>query len=355
MPLKRYVGTLLLAAMLACLATGCRKAATPPAQPSSEDDRAASPFDAAGDGSVPSPSHTNSPVTGNDQAPPGLTAAEPEQSSRTQLLAALSEKARREFLVGVQAMDDGDHELAVAAFTRAAHLHPDSTELLRALTEALSAAEQYDRAIDVYKHILAVDAGDLVTMYNLAVAYTRLEDYHLAERTYRKLLRIDERHLDARFNLATVYRAQGKLDDARRTWQACVAQDDDNAEAHASLGEVFLHLRQPQEALDHLRRASVLSPDDLVTHRQLAVAARLTGNYGWAATALERAAVLAPDDAEIWADLGQVLLTIHRDTSKTRFLDKAIAAWERSLDVNPDQPALREYLATYRREVPNND
>ena len=85
-----------------------------------------------------------------------------------------------------------------------------------------------------------------------------------------------------------------------------------------------------------------------MTVLHLAAAAKLTGNYGWAATALKRATQLAPANAEVWADLGGVLLTIHRNAGRRKFLDEAIAAWERSLEIDPDQPVLREHLATYR-------
>jgi len=326
----------MLVAALACLAPGCRKG--PPSRPAASADRAQTdhPADAAGNAGTPPALHIVAAATDDGEGP------------RSQLLAVLGEQATQVFLAGERALADGDCESAAASFAEAAQLHPDNVALLQTLSEALMAAGHRDRAIDTYERILALDEHDLDTMYNLAVAYTRLEDYHQAEQTYRRLLRIDERHLRARFNLAGVYRAQGKLEAARGAWLACVQQDDTHAEAHALLGEVLLQLQQPEAALPYLRRSCALAPDDLVTHLHLAAAAKLTGSYGWAATALKKATELAPDNAQVWADLGGVLLTIHRNAGRRNFLDDAIAAWERSLEIDPDQPALREYLATYR-------
>ncbi len=276
-------------------------------------------------------------------------------SAREQFLSELSEEARHAFLAGDRALAEGRYETAVDAFVQAAQLHPDDVELLRALAEAMTAAQQYRRVTATYEQILALDGEDLVTLYNVAVAYTRLKEYYRAEQAYRELLEIDEHHLRGRYNLAVVYQVQGKLDNACRTWRAYIRQDDNNAAAHMLLGELLLQLRQPEEALVHLRRASVLAPDDLTTQLNLAAAAKLTGSYGRAAMALEKAAALAPDDAEIWADLGEVLLVIHRDTGDAEFLSEAIAAWERSLAIDPDQPALRDYLATYHGAAPDSD
>ena len=340
----------MLVTALACLAPGCRKA--PPSGRNASSDRAQTdrPADVGGNAGTPPALHVGAPAIhdgeGVSAASPAL--AEREQSPRSQLLAVLCEQATQAFLAGERALADGDYESAAASFAQAIRLHPDNVALLQTLSEALTAGGRYHRAIDTYERILTLDEHDLDTMYNLAVAYTRLKDYHRAEWTYRRLLRIDERHLRARFNLGGVYRAQGKLDAARQAWLACVQQDDSHAEAHALLGEVLLQLQQPQAALPYLRRASALAPDDLVTVLHLAAAAKLTGSYGWAATALKRATQLAPANAEVWADLGGVLLRIHRNAGRRKFLDEAIAAWERSLEIDPDQPLLREHLATYR-------
>lgn len=340
----------MLVAALACLAPGCRKA--PPSRPAASADRAQTdnPADAAGNAGTPAALHIGAPVTDDGEGvfTPSHGLAEREQSPRSQLLAVLGEQATRAFLAGERALADGDCESAAAFFAQAAQLHPDNVALCQTLSEALMAAGHHDRAIDTYQRILALDEHDLDTMYNLAVAYTRLEDYHQAEQTYIELLRADEHHQRARFNLGVVYRAQGKLADARSAWQACTDRDDTHAAAHALLGEVLLQLQQPEAALPYLRRSCALAPDDLVTHLHLAAAARLTGSYGWAATALKKATELAPDNAQVWADLGGVLLTIHRNAGRRNFLDEAIAAWERSLEIDPDQPVLREYLATYR-------
>ena len=330
--------------LTASLPAGCRKGPSQSGSPASPDEAGAAAHAADDHYTAVAPSADTDTLDDSSAL-----------SAREQFLSELSEEARHAFLAGDRALAEGRCETAVDAFAQAAQLHPDNVELLRALAEAMTAAHQYDRVTATYEQILALGGEDPVTLYNLAVAYTRLKEYYRAERAYRELLEIDEQHLRARYNLAVVYHVQGKLDDACRTWRAYIRQDDNNAAAYMLLGELLLQLRQPEEALVHLCRASVLAPDDLVTQLNLAAAAKLTGSYGWAAMALEKAASLAPDDAEIWADLGEVLLTIHRDTGDAEFLTEAIAAGERALAIDPDQPALREYLATYRGAAPDSD
>ena len=192
----------MLVTALACLAPGCREA--PPSGAAASSDRTETDHPAAaGNAGTPPAPHIGTPPTDDEEGVPTSSPAlaERELSRRSQLLAVLSEQATRAFLAGERALADGDCESAAASFAQAARFHPDNVALLQTLSEALVAAGRYDRAIDIYERILALDEHDLDTMYNLAVAYTRLEDYRQAEQTYRRLLRIDERHLRARFNL----------------------------------------------------------------------------------------------------------------------------------------------------------
>jgi len=325
-------------ASLLCLSAGCRKG-TP------DTDRRTSSADGRRQQAAPDSPISDSPF--GDAPETGSAGKGNSLPDRSQLLSQLGEEAQEAILAGETAFTEGDYESSVVYFQRAAELHPDNSDVLRALAEALTAAELYTRAAEIYERILAVDADDLVTLYNLGVVRTRLAEYHEAELAFRKLLRFDEGHLRALANLAAVYQLQGKLYDARRALQAYIKQDDESAEAHALLGEVLLQLHQPEEAMSHLLTASALDPNDLAIQLNLATAARLCGSYGWAATALQAAGKLSPDDPDIFASLGKVLITIHLNTGEQKFLDEALAAWRKSLRLDPDQPALREQLARY--------
>ncbi len=339
----RYALVALLIGVIA-LAAGCRKAARPPAGPATQE--GAQPDDAQytdhGDLVAVPPSGDSDA----DAAP--LTA-------RDELLASLSKDARQAYIDGEAALAQGHARAAVEALAFAVSKNPNNIPLLQALTIALCEADQYAPAVDTYLHILDLAPADLATRYNLAVAYTRLGDCDQAEQTYRDLLRDDPANLAALYNLGTICRMQGKLADARRAWQAYLQQEDENAEVHALLGEVLLQLNQPQAALASLHESLSLAPDDIFTLRQFVVAAKLCNEYGRAATALHRTIRLQPGDAGLWAELGEVLLTIYQDNGEPRFLQDAVSAWRESLAIDADQPELQRYIRAYAPDSSQDD
>ncbi len=349
MPVTTHALTAAFVVALACVSSGCRKRAATPSPPSATETR-----DAGGSTAVARPDDP-APIAQPQHTAPDPPTPAPAPDSREVFLASLTDQAKAAFLVGEAALAEDDYDTAVREISRAVELQPDNIRLFRALADTRVAAGQPALAAEMYEHILQLTPGDRPVMYDLAVTYTRLHRYRDAQRTYRELLDLDETNLAALFNLATVYRAQGKLEAARQTWQAYLRHDKANAEVYALLGELFLQLDRPGEALGNLREAHVLNPDDLKTLRHMAAAAKLSENFGWAAIALNRAVGLSPDDAGLWADLGDVLLTIYRTGGDGDHLAKAVVAWQTSLELLPDQPALQEYLATYSQGTPDGN
>jgi predicted Zn-dependent protease len=77
------------------------------------------------------------------------------------------------------------------------------------------------------------------------------------------------------------------------------------------------------EALDHLRAALRLEPDDPVMHEELGVALALKGDYTEASDAMESALAIAPDDSWTRVLLGLVYLEMGRDELGAETLSQA--------------------------------
>lgn len=243
-----------------------------------------------------------------------------------------------------RALARGDHATAVRCMYRAVDLDPTRVDSLRGLAVALVAAKRFREAVPVYEAVLGSVPTDKTARFNLAIALSRIRDFHRAEVEYRRLLESHEDLVRGWYNLATLYQAQGKLHDARRAWQSVVRLAGHLPSAHSCLGEVLTDLGKHEKAMLAYAEAAKLSPKEVGAWLNLAAAARAAGSYGRAVVALQRAVKLAPVDADVWARLGEVQLELHRSTENRQFLVEAARSWQKSLQLDGDQPELRRRL-----------
>lgn len=246
-----------------------------------------------------------------------------------------------------RALAAGQSDEAVALYRAATGDHPRALDAWRGLAMALQASERYDEAIVVYRKLLDLGDEQPATRHNLALALAREGEFYEAEREYLELIRSQPDYKDAQVNLAMLYQLRGKLADAAERWRAVLRRWPDHVEAHASLGEVLMDLGQAEGAMDHYAEAAKLRPKRAGYWLNFAAAACRAGSGGRAITALDRAITLGPYDAEAWRMRGDILLELYRSTEQQDLLDQAVAAWRRSLELDDNQPSLRDLLTTY--------
>ena len=102
-------------------------------------------------------------------------------------------------------------------------------------------------------------------------------------------------------------------------------------------GARLLSQRRPGEAAERLEKAATLLPDDIDVAINLAGAHILQRRYNKALPILERASDLAPTNAMIWINLAAAHLG-RLELSGTQQQERAIAAYERALELDPSAP-----------------
>jgi tetratricopeptide (TPR) repeat protein len=149
------------------------------------------------------------------------------------------------------------------------------------------------------------------------------------------------------YNMAALMQSRGKLSDARDCWREVVRRDPELASAHSSLGETLMDLHDPAGAADAYAEAARLEPKVVASWMNLCAAAYDAGSLGRAAVAIQKATALAPQDAYLWNWQGRVMLALHRTTGREDYLNKAVAAWRKSLSLDWSQKDLINLLQTY--------
>lgn len=114
-------------------------------------------------------------------------------------------------------------------------------------------------------------------------------------------------------------------------------------------GVELLRAGQATEALPLLVRALRLVPDDVATAINLGGAYILTKKFKQAVPVLEHARDREPDNEMVWIDLGAAYLgnpILAQDEQQL----KAIAAFERALEIDPQAPNVHYNLGLIHRD-----
>jgi tetratricopeptide (TPR) repeat protein len=140
------------------------------------------------------------------------------------------------------------------------------------------------------------------------------------------------------FDEAVAHHRAGRLAAAEKGYLAVTSAEPRHAEAWYLLSVLAMSRKDDPRALEMLRRAVALAPDNPVFHSNLGLLLRRNGRTEEAAAALLRAVSLKPDLVEASYNLGLVLL-------ERGELDAAITCFERVADLKPGLFANQRQLA----------
>jgi tetratricopeptide (TPR) repeat protein len=107
--------------------------------------------------------------------------------------------------------------------------------------------------------------------------------------------------------------------------------------AYYNLGSLHLKCHELAQAVPFLEKAVQLAPDFAPAHYNLGVALEFTGQPDKAIPCYERAVQADSRFTAALNNLGRLL-------ARNGQVDRARTLWQRSLEVNPDQPKVREWL-----------
>ncbi len=154
-----------------------------------------------------------------------------------------------------------------------------------------SIAEDRLNAVADLRKALAIDPDSFDARLELARALGRTEPAEAAEHL-EALRRHDPENNDVRFALALVRRSLGQLDEAKQLLDQVLAAAPDDVPALLARGQIALDLEELDRALDLLRRAWTLEPDEPETNLTLGRCLKLLGRPEEARTYQDRFAQL---------------------------------------------------------------
>ena len=182
-----------------------------------------------------------------------------------------------------------------------------------------------------------VDADRPEAHLNLGLLELRRRALSEAEGEYRTALRLDPVFVPAMVNLADLDRIRGKDQQGAELLRKAMSVDPKNADVKHSLGLFLVRQHDYPGALDLLRQASELAPDNARYAYVYAVALNSTGAVAEAMALLERAHQQHPADRDVL----MALVSIARDQGD--FATALLHARE-LVSLDPADPQLRTLL-----------
>jgi Flp pilus assembly protein TadD len=167
---------------------------------------------------------------------------------------------------------------------------------LEGLGRPREAAVQFERALE---HV----PGSTSILLDLGTALADAGDHHGARARYRQALETDPGSLPARNNLGTELLRAGDFEEAAALLCAAEVERSDDLLLHFNCGVALTALQRYDDAVVQFRRAVEIDPRHVQSWRALASALERSGRLDQAIEALRAAQRLSPDDEAVRRDL----------------------------------------------------
>lgn len=165
-------------------------------------------------------------------------------------------------------------EQAATALEALVKAEPDKFELRAALGKLYEAANQFDKAKEVYQAIIAKEEKDSPNALNaktrLAVVSLRAGNRDEAKKIVGEVLTVNPRDKDALLLRGTLSLDAGDPTSAISDYRAALKDDPDSADLLRLLAKAHLANKEPQLAKDTLKKAAGANPADIGVHGDLA-------------------------------------------------------------------------------------
>ncbi len=172
---------------------------------------------------------------------------------------------------------------------------------------------------------------------NLAGFYARQGKGSLAEAEYLAAIRLAPKLVPPRVDLADLYRALGREAEAGTLLRQTISEIPEAAAPHHALGLSLIRQKRYDEAMQSLKRATELEPDQPRYAYVYAVALQSAGKAAEARGVLGRALLASPSNVDI-------LTLLLQDALGIRDLKGALSYAERLRVLRPDEPTLAQLI-----------
>ncbi len=251
--------------------------------------------------------------------------------------------------LGVAYKEVGDLDQAETTLQKAVELDPKGYEPVFQLGEVYRLLDRAKQAIRAYLAAIENDPNQFFAHFRLAGCYQQLEQFASAIESYRTALKIDPRNAYAWSNLGACYDSDGDPYQAISSYKRSLECNVQQPLVLVNLATVYINQDRYDAGRRTLDAAIRIDPNVSVAHERLGYCHWREGDMDTAAKEYATALQLDRRNSAAYAGYGVVRMSQYLDQpAKGSLQREAMEAWHRSLEINPDQPKIRELIDRYR-------
>ena len=226
-------------------------------------------------------------------------------------------------------MKDRAYDKGLAALREVVQKDPQVIDAWLMMGNEYSRRHDLPKALDSYKHALALKPDYDLAVFNLANVYRTMGRDDDALLGYRQLLARDPRNAQAHQEIAQILVDHDRLDEAERELHRALEIEPAMAAARNTLGAVRLKRGDVAAGEREIRTALEQKSDLRLAHFNLALAAEQRGDTTAAIAEYKREIELYPQSYMAQFNLGKVY-------EKTGSSSEQLAAYKAAVSSNPD-------------------
>ncbi|MBM3457006.1 MAG: tetratricopeptide repeat protein [Armatimonadetes bacterium] len=224
---------------------------------------------------------------------------------------------------------------------------PKDPDALNTLAVAQAELGKPKEAEKSFQKALAADPEDSGILMNAAAARSLVKDWKGAEAYARRAAAAAPRDPAPLILLALLQFEQNRPDEGARYLEEALTRAPRDPVAHQLLGRIRMAQKRWADAQKHLRVVQELQPDTPMAFVDAGHVALATGNLDGAELEFRKAIRLSKSASAAWLGLAAV-------AEQRNDRSSAIEAYEKALDIQPNQPVVQNNLAYHYADSGQN-
>ncbi|MGB8261297.1 MAG: tetratricopeptide repeat protein [Terracidiphilus sp.] len=232
---------------------------------------------------------------------------------------------RLTILIGMAHYGLAEYPEAIPYLKEAADRDAQSLPLRLALAHSYIWSKQFEKVMDVYREILALNGDSAEADMLVGEALNELKDTTAAVQQFRAAVTANPKAPNAHFGLGYLLWSLKRYPEAQSEFAAELANDPDHILAMVYLGDTDIQLNKMDLARPLLDRAVKMDPSQGMAFLDLGIMDSEAGRNEDALRELKAAERLTPDDVNVHWRLGRLYRTMGNKEEAKAELDKASA------------------------------
>lgn len=215
---------------------------------------------------------------------------------------------------------------AIASFTMATQVNPNSSQSYGILANCLFASDDLENALDVVTKGAAIDQDNFEINMTAGKLYTAADDKESALIYYKRAVVIDPTNSLARRQLAQTYYDVGDKEMSLATYEDAISKETDNllkADLYYNLGVLNMQLGDFQQAEDNFSLAYDYNPDDIDALRGIAQTFENAEKWSRSEYFYRKLIEMEPENPQHYRAMARVLLRQGETDKAQEYFDKS--------------------------------